>query len=413
LLDPTRADITDLILLTDGDDHGTRLEEAARAVSDAGVRLIVVGLGDSGSGARIPLTDPQTGDESYLQNEGKDVWTRLHRDRLEPLALAAPNGLYVDVGTGVLDLRDVYRRILADAPGRMMEGRIEEAYRDLFPWFLYPALGLLILAGLRIPFGRWRVLPGAAVVIGCLIVPATMAGDSVRETFANGVGAYRKKDYESAITAFRHVADQTPQKPEVWYNLGCALYQKGDNAAARRAFATAAMETSDSALRARGLLHYGHTLIRNAAETQAANPDAALLEISSGIRAYRSALALQPEWREAAAALEAARRLSNALTRRIQKDKQQNQQSKKASLSPSDEGDSSDDGDYSPSEDASDSQEWDALNQPFGDFSDYEEIRGVPPPNLSPRDILDEAVRDHAWRKKQRHGQYKNVKLDW
>jgi|GEM_PF-3196420 len=50
---------------------------------------------------------------------------------------------------------------------------------------------------------------------------------------------------------------------------------------------------------------------------------------------------------------------------------------------------------------------------PFGDFSDYEEIRGVPPPNQTEMDILAEEIRNQEARKDKRAGEYKSVEKDW
>ncbi|WP_372807117.1 tetratricopeptide repeat protein [Pontiella sp.] len=50
---------------------------------------------------------------------------------------------------------------------------------------------------------------------------------------------------------------------------------------------------------------------------------------------------------------------------------------------------------------------------PFGDFSEYEEIRGVPPPNATEMDILAEEVRNQERRKEKKAGEYKAVEKDW
>ena len=50
---------------------------------------------------------------------------------------------------------------------------------------------------------------------------------------------------------------------------------------------------------------------------------------------------------------------------------------------------------------------------PFGDFSEYEEIRGVPPPNQTEMDILAEEVRNQERRKEKKAGEYKAVDKDW
>lgn len=50
---------------------------------------------------------------------------------------------------------------------------------------------------------------------------------------------------------------------------------------------------------------------------------------------------------------------------------------------------------------------------PFGDFSEYEEIRGVPPPNQTEMSILAEEVRNQERRKEKKAGEYKAVEKDW
>ncbi len=50
---------------------------------------------------------------------------------------------------------------------------------------------------------------------------------------------------------------------------------------------------------------------------------------------------------------------------------------------------------------------------PFGNFSEYEEIRGVPPPNKTEIDILAEETRNQERRKKKKAGEYKPVEKDW
>lgn len=52
-------------------------------------------------------------------------------------------------------------------------------------------------------------------------------------------------------------------------------------------------------------------------------------------------------------------------------------------------------------------------DDPFGDFSEYEEIRGVPPPNQTEMDILAEEVRNQERRKEKKAGEYKAVEKDW
>ena len=51
--------------------------------------------------------------------------------------------------------------------------------------------------------------------------------------------------------------------------------------------------------------------------------------------------------------------------------------------------------------------------EPFGEFSEYEELRGVPPPNKTERDILAEEAGNRERRKADKGGEYRNVEKDW
>lgn len=74
----------------------------------------------------------------------------------------------------------------------------------------------------------------------------------------------------------------------------------------------------------------------------------------------------------------------------------------------SDENDS--DMDYEESDEEADMYE---EADPFGDFSEYEEIRGVPPPNKTEMDILTEELENQERRKEKKAGSYKPVDKDW
>ena len=76
--------------------------------------------------------------------------------------------------------------------------------------------------------------------------------------------------------------------------------------------------------------------------------------------------------------------------------------------------DSEDEGDYDMDYEQSD-EDADMYEEadPFGDFSEYEEIRGVPPPNQTEMDILAEEIRNQERRKEKKAGEYKAVEKDW
>jgi Ca-activated chloride channel family protein len=133
---------TDLVLITDGDDHGGVADEAARLLVDQGVRLYVVGVGDSHDGARIPLTDDD-GQDTFLQYDGAEVHTRKRADVLASIARQA-DGVYVVADDGREPLARLYATYIADLPRRQIDAYSRPVAAHRFQWF---ALAALILLG--------------------------------------------------------------------------------------------------------------------------------------------------------------------------------------------------------------------------------------------------------------------------
>ena len=128
----------DVVLITDGEDHGSFPVEAAAALDAAGARLITIGLGRS-SGAPVPAEDG-----SVMRYEGEPVVSRLDSKTLERMARATEGGVFLPVGDGFIEFDRVYAGLAAaDAPA----GDTEETERraELFQWPLGLALLLLVI----------------------------------------------------------------------------------------------------------------------------------------------------------------------------------------------------------------------------------------------------------------------------
>ncbi len=134
----------DIILITDGEDHESFPINAAEAVGDEGVRLIVIGLGDPGQGQPIPIIDEQ-GRRRHLTYEGKEVFSRLDAHTLEKIALATPGGRYLPVATGTIDLGQVYLDLIAGDEKRQLAEETIENFDEKFQYFLAAALLLLVM----------------------------------------------------------------------------------------------------------------------------------------------------------------------------------------------------------------------------------------------------------------------------
>ena len=132
----------DIILITDGEDHDSFPEEAAKQAGQRGVRLIAIGLGDENEGKRIPVSG-EDGRRVFLKYEGQEIWSRLDADTLRKMVNATPGGRYLNVATGTIDLGDVYLRLVAGAEKRELESKTIKRYEEKFQVFLGLCVALL------------------------------------------------------------------------------------------------------------------------------------------------------------------------------------------------------------------------------------------------------------------------------
>ncbi|MBL0926343.1 MAG: VWA domain-containing protein [Phycisphaerales bacterium] len=135
----------DIVLITDGEDQDSLPLQAAEQAGKIGVRIIAIGMGDAGDGARIPVQ--RDGRGGFLEFEGREVFTRLRPDTLRDLALATPGGKFFPVATGDIRLDEVLRPLLRDRAPAEAAGASDTAaprYTERFQWFLLVAILLLI-----------------------------------------------------------------------------------------------------------------------------------------------------------------------------------------------------------------------------------------------------------------------------
>ena len=135
----------DLVLVTDGEDQESLPVEAARAAAQRGVRIIALGIG-SERGAAIP----------EREGSSQTVRTRLESGTLEAVARATPGGVFLEVGTGTVDLARLYRDLISGADQERMESASAVRYTERFGWFLWPVLVLLLAERVLVPLSPRR-----------------------------------------------------------------------------------------------------------------------------------------------------------------------------------------------------------------------------------------------------------------
>jgi len=134
----------DIVLITDGEDQESLPIAAAEAAGEAGVRIIAIGLGSSDEGTIITITDDQ-GRERPLTYAGEPVVSRLDAETLERIAGASAGGVYLDVGTGTIDLEQVYADLIRSAEQTTLGSTRTVRYQEGFQLFLLGAFVLLFM----------------------------------------------------------------------------------------------------------------------------------------------------------------------------------------------------------------------------------------------------------------------------
>lgn len=314
VFEPGPARYRDIILITDGEDQGSFPVEAAKKAGEMGVRIIALGIGGELEGSLVP-----TGDGAgFMSQNGQQVRSRLDSATLAQITQAAAQargdaggGVFLNVGTGTIDLEKVYADLIAGAEQRETRTKAAVSYRELFQYFLGLAFVVLLVEpviGHRPRHQARRpleVVPGrasvaAAALAGFVIIAAPIARGAPPAPPAAPVPA--------------------PDAPGA-YNAGRELFLAGKYAEAAESFRIADRASNDPELSALARFNLGQSLLKIATGEGKAEPAQTLEQLDAAARAFRSVLAVRPDDAQAARNVEIARRLMQDI-----KDKQQQQQ---------------------------------------------------------------------------------------
>ncbi|MBD3349704.1 MAG: VWA domain-containing protein [Candidatus Eisenbacteria bacterium] len=127
-----------LVIMTDGEDHGSDVMDAARDAAEAGITVFTIGMGST---AGEPI--PETAGEGYKRDRaGQIVMSKLNESVLIDVA-AATGGRYFRATDTERELAAIEEEISAMQQGEL-ESRMYAYYEERFQVPL--ALGLLVLA---------------------------------------------------------------------------------------------------------------------------------------------------------------------------------------------------------------------------------------------------------------------------
>lgn len=155
-----------LVIITDGEDHGSDLDDAIKNATERGVKLYTVGIGTS-DGELIPLEQG-----GFLKDRsGQVVKSRLGEGILQKIANET-GGAYLHATDTKFGLTELYRDYISTMEKRELASTLERRFEHRFQWPLLVAFLLLLiepLVGERRPAPRpagarrfpWRRKPAA------------------------------------------------------------------------------------------------------------------------------------------------------------------------------------------------------------------------------------------------------------
>jgi Ca-activated chloride channel family protein len=312
-----------LVLLTDGEDHETDPEGAAREAAKAGIKIYSIGIG-SEKGEPIRLTDG-----SYKRDkEGHTVNSRLDLVLLQKVAQLT-NGKTIKANpTGGLELDAIYEDI-GLLQKQTLRSQTYTIYEERFQYFLLPVILILILEMLTNDRRRAMAPRLAILLISLPFLFGFRLSDPLSKLTEQGNGSFQKEEYVKALEFYKNAQVESPESPELHFNIGNVLLkeQKYDEAIQEFEKAAALFKEPDRIANASyniGVAHY------RTAEQLASmeNYQEAIKKLEDAMSANQTAMRKNPVDEDPKFNYEQAKRLWKQLLEKLkeQQEKQQQQQ---------------------------------------------------------------------------------------
>lgn len=133
-----------LIIIGDGEDHGSEFQAAAEAAAEEGIKIVTIGVGTTKGG---PIPEKQRRGKSYKKDKnGETVITRASPETLQTIAEIG-NGVYIDGSSTALTIEEL-EKFLQNLEKTEYESMQYANYQHQFQWFLGLGIFLLLLESL-------------------------------------------------------------------------------------------------------------------------------------------------------------------------------------------------------------------------------------------------------------------------
>lgn len=131
-----------LVMVTDGEDHSEKAQDAAAQARKRGIKIITIGVGTI-TGGPIPIRNGNSIQYHKDKETGETVTTKLRPEALEAIAKNA-NGGYIN-GTNTKQVVDFMRKSLNNIQKTQFEATEMANFQSQFQWFLGIGFFLLLL----------------------------------------------------------------------------------------------------------------------------------------------------------------------------------------------------------------------------------------------------------------------------
>ena len=271
------------VLVTDGEEEQGNAADVAHKAKDKGVKIYTVGIGTQ-EGDLVRVQNEQGEWEFLKDKQGNFIKSRLNERLLQEIAYIT-GGAYIRSSGAQFGLDYLYDRELSKLGKRDFGDDEDRKYHERFQWFLSIAV-LSLMAAMLWPllsfpkvsktFGGDGV--GMLLVVIWLFSPSLLWAKGIND--ANRLYVHGK--YDEAVEVYQKAADADVKNSLAQYDLGTALYKKGDFDRSAK-YLQQSLAAKEPNLRLNAQYNLGNALYRSGMARQKQDIDGAIASLQKSL----------------------------------------------------------------------------------------------------------------------------------